>query len=139
MERIICIVLLLSASLSDVKTKTISIFTPIAGIAVGVLLLITSENKLSLLYGMIFGTVMLLFSIFSKNNFGVGDGLMIVVMGMLLGIRACFESVIVALILVMLAGVILIVIRKNWRKVQLPFLPFLLVGVIVECFLGGVN
>lgn len=127
MTIILCSLLLLVGALSDLKSKTISIIIPMAGSISGVLLLFLSGNKESLVIGAVFGMIIFLISVVVKD-FGIGDGLMIFVLGILRGINICMESILIAFVISTAWGIVLLLIKRKKEKMLIPFLPFLLVS-----------
>lgn len=129
MSKFICVCLLVIAAINDIKTKTIPVWIPIVGMLAGMALLIFSENRSELMYGGIIGLIMLFLSLAIKD-FGTGDGLMILSLGLLRGVSVCVESLFIALLLATIWGLILILIKRSGEKIYLPFIPFLLLAVI---------
>lgn len=139
MRVVVCIVMLLLASINDIRTKTIPIWLPMAGIVCGIILMFFSENKIEYVYGFIFGILMVLLSLLLKNYLGIGDSFMIMSLGLLCGLKACLEVVFVALVLTSLLGIVLCVGKRRFRETSLPFMPFLLAGVIGVGLAGGIH
>lgn len=135
MSKIICLCLLVIATINDIKTRTIPVWIPILGMLAGITLLIFTENRSELIYGGIFGFIMLLLSVAIKD-FGTGDGLVILNLGLLRGVSICVESLFIALLLATIWGLIIILIKRRTEKLYLPFVPFLLAGVIVVDVIG---
>lgn len=129
----ICInlILLIVGTMSDIRSKTISIWLPIIGIVASILLMFSSKDIKSQVWGILFGLLMISVAFISNSRFGLGDGMMILVNGALNGIFFVIESLFIALILASVVGIILILFIKMNREYRLPFIPFLLIGTII--------
>lgn len=135
MSKIICMCLLVIGTINDIKNRTIPVWLPIIGMLAGIVLLIISENRVELIYGGIFGLIMLLLSVVIKD-FGTGDGFIILSIGLLRGVSICVESLFIALLLATIWGLIIMMVKRNGKKLYLPFVPFLLVGVMAVDIIG---
>ncbi len=90
------------------------------------------EWGLSLLPGIIFIGLGWL----SKWQIGIGDGVIILIMGLWLGIR---ETVAVLLMGMFLCSIVcggLLLVRKAGRKTKVPFVPFLWAAYLIGRVLG---
>jgi leader peptidase (prepilin peptidase)/N-methyltransferase len=76
----------------------------------------------------------LVFGLFIKNGMGMGDVKLIAVLSFYLGFKTTFISILFAMIFSFFVALYLLVVQKKSRNDGVPFVPFLLVGVIV-----GVN
>ena len=130
MSTIICIALLLIGAIDDLKTKTISMWIPAIGIMSGIILFFFAENKQEIIGGCILGIIMFVISYVVKD-FGTGDGAMILMTGLLKGMNICLESLIISFFIASVSGGIIILLKKKKEKLFLPFIPFLLIGVVV--------
>lgn len=131
LRSLICILLLVVASASDLKTKTISVVIPLVGIIFSIMFIFMSVEKKIYIWGILFGLFMILISFLVKDKIGMGDGLMIMTVGGLQGIYFCMESVLIASILSAVTGIVLMLIYKAGKGFELPFIPFLLVGTTI--------
>lgn len=78
--------------------------------------------------GIIVGIGMILVSICTKQAIGLGDGLVLVVIGLFMGVWKALMILFIAGILVAIIGGLMIVLKKGSLKTSLPFIPFLLVA-----------
>lgn len=129
MSTIICIALLLIGAIDDLKTKTIPMWIPAIGIVSGIALFFFAENKQDIMGGCVLGIIMLGIS-FAVKDFGTGDGAMILMTGLLKGMNICLESLIISFFIASLSGGIIFLLRRRREKLFLPFIPFLLIGVL---------
>lgn len=87
--------------------------------------------SVSLLPGMGF----FLLSFFSREKVGYGDGWVLLMIGLFLGLYRCFLILLVGLLAESAAAVVLLIFRKIRRDKEIPFCPFLLLGMgVVVCF-----
>ena len=75
--------------------------------------------------GIIVGMGIILASICTKQAIGIGDGLVLVVIGIFMGLWKTLMILFIAGILVAIIGGIMLVLRKGNLKTSLPFIPFL--------------
>ena len=85
--------------------------------------------------GMVPGGVLFLLSFGLKGRMGSGDGIVLVIIGILLGIRTAVSVMATSLFLAFIYGCILIL--KGERNRVFPFVPFYLLGVICVWSMGG--
>lgn len=129
MSTLICIGLLIVGAIEDLKSKTISAWLPLAGIISGIILFFFTDNKQDIIGGCVLGIIMLGLSFIIKD-FGVGDGAMILMTGLLKGINICLESLIISFFIASISGGIIFLLKKEKEKLFLPYIPFLLIGVL---------
>lgn len=72
----------------------------------------------------------------TKEEIGYGDCLTIIACGILQGMAAEMEALLIALLLTALWSVRLLLRKKGGRKTRLLFLPFLLAGQLLMLVLG---
>ena len=85
-----------------------------------------------LVCGLIPGAVLMIVAWVTKEKLGMGDGVLVLCLGLGYGIEAMLMIIGVAFAVAALVSVVLMVCRKATRKTELPFLPFLLVGWLVS-------
>lgn len=93
----------------------------------------TIEN---VIFGMSVGGVLLLFSILTRGRIGAGDGILMVVTGIYLGLEQNLELLMCSLFICAVYALGLLVFRKKNRKDTVAFVPFVLVSYV--CMLAGV-
>ena len=87
--------------------------------------------------GIFLGLALLFLAFVTREEIGYGDGWLVVVMGMSLGLRFSFLAFLLALGISALVSGSLLISRKVKRNYRLPFAPFLLVGSALSFFLYG--
>lgn len=119
-------------SFEDVRNKEIGIYKVcLMGIA-GVLIHIFRRNMsiYSILGGMLLGVLLLVFSRISEGNIGVGDGLILMVTGILLGAAGNIQLFLYGLFLAGIWALVLVVFFRKKKNYEIPFIPFLLVSYV---------
>ena len=121
-------------SVIDIKSKKLPIWL-IEVFAVVCLILrwLEDVSVWKLLLGLLPGIVLLLLAICSGEKVGIGDA---VVVG-ILGIGYTIENVIsilgISLFFIAIGAIGLLILKKANRKTELPFLPYLFVGHLIVC------
>lgn len=80
--------------------------------------------------GMIPGILCLLLSFLTGQAIGYGDSLIVLICGMGLGVLQCIQILMISFAGAGLFGVVLLLTGRADRKKELPFIPFLLLGVL---------
>lgn len=81
------------------------------------------------------GLLLLLLARITGENIGYGDGISVLLVGGMAGIRNCIGALCVSLLLLSLVALVLLVIKRADRKTKIPYLPFLFAaeGVLIAC------
>lgn len=85
---------------------------------------------LSLLPGLFF----LLVSWCTKEKVGYGDGILLLITGLMVGFYLCLTGLCISLFLSVFFGVLLLFLHKAKKNSRIPFVPFLTMGMGV-CFI----
>lgn len=111
----------------DFKYKKIPWALSICFIVIGIGSVLTSSpiNWWQFL-GAVVGIGMILISVCTKQAIGLGDGLVLLVVGIFIGLWKTLMILFLAGILVAVVGIVLMVQKKGNLKTSLPFIPFLL-------------
>jgi leader peptidase (prepilin peptidase) / N-methyltransferase len=131
---------LIIISFIDIDTKTIPNSLLIYILAVGIVSCFFNsempfyEKLLGIIAG---GAPLLLINILSHGNMGWGDILFTSAAGLLLGWRLSLVSLFFAFIIGAIIGIIYMLAAHKDRKSQIPFGPFLALGMITAVFLGN--
>ncbi|MCI7739353.1 MAG: prepilin peptidase [Lachnospiraceae bacterium] len=115
----------------DIQKKQISLVSVGFFMAVGILYECVVQNKNpDVFWGLLPGAVLLGVSKLSREALGMGDALLMLVLGIYLGLEAALDVLLLALFLAAVWAGILIVVRKKGRNYAFPFVPFLLIGYV---------
>lgn len=74
-------------------------------------------------------------AILSKGGIGMGDVKLMTCIGFYTSIYEVLNISFISLLVSVLIGLFLIFFKKADKKTEIPFVPFVLVGVIIEAFL----
>ncbi|MDE5932736.1 MAG: prepilin peptidase [Lachnospiraceae bacterium] len=80
------------------------------------------------------GVFFLLTSFLTGEKVGYGDGLLLIIAGLLLGAYRCFLALCIGLVFSAAISLFLLLFRKANRHSRIPFAPFLVLGMGVVVF-----
>ncbi len=132
--------LLLICSVDDIHKKTIHLKKLIIfmiPIVIGTLIR-TDIGIIQCITGMIVGVLFIVISKVTRGAIGMGDGLLLCVTGLGLGIWRNLEMLCYALLFAAIYSSILLIRNFRNRKRKIPFVPFLFLGYICCILLGGI-
>ena len=93
------------------------------------------ESVIAALLSLIPGTGFFLLSFLTREKVGYGDGWVLLMIGLFSGFFQCFLILLVGLLLESTVAVILLALKKIQRDKEIPFSPFLLLGMgVTLCF-----
>lgn len=126
--------ILLGMSCIDYKERYVDKWLMLILLAIAVITLAridywVSINKIVALF--VFGLFILIVSKISKQV-GMGDVKVIAIMSLLFGLNSMFSIMFYALMISLIYGVAYIKLKKKNMKEEIPFIPFLLIGVITN-------
>ena len=126
-ETIAAIIFILISTIFDIKRKEIPIILlVIFGIASIVLAAkVENQNWQLVIYSLIPGAAMLALSLCTSESIGYGDGFVVLVLGVLLGISKCLSCVFLGFFLSSVYSLFLLVLKKVNGKSRFPYMPFL--------------
>lgn len=132
MNYILSGILLLISTITDIRKKEISGIVLIIFLILSIINEIVFRNSslLSIISGIGVGIFILICGYISRENIGYGDGLILVVTGILLGGYENLELLLISLFLSSIIGLFLLVIGKN-KKEGIPFIPFMFLAFLI--------
>ncbi len=84
--------------------------------------------------GLLPGAGLLLLGYLTEHKVGYGDGILLMIIGLMEGAGAVFLLFCIALFLQSVLAVLLVIIKKADKQTQIPFVPFLLLARIILLF-----
>ncbi len=137
MQKVIVLGLLGICSLEDVRHKRLTIvYILMFGIGGVILHLFAPVCSIySILCGMLLGIAMILVSLITRGNVGIGDGMLLLVTGVYLGGYGNLQLLMTGLLLSALWALRL-AFKKKKGKDEIAFAPFLLLAYFVLLFQG---
>lgn len=92
-------------------------------------------NLLSVALSLTPGAAFFLLGFVTREKVGYGDGWVLLMIGLFLDLSRCFLILLTGLFMESSAALILLVFRKVRRDKEIPFCPFLLLGMgVLLCF-----
>ncbi len=127
LRTVMVVVFLISSSVCDMRNKKIPLWVIIIFAGLGVLLAIfaPAHSFGDLVAGVGGGVVLIMVSIITAGQIGMGDGLLFVVLGIFCGSSNIGLLIYATLLCAVVAGV-LFMTRQVKRNDRLPFVPFVL-------------
>ena len=96
--------------------------------------IIKDDSWLSVFWSVLPGVVFWMLSFVTREKVGYGDGWLLIMIGIFVGLRNCFLILLTALVLESVAVLILLAVKRISGDRQVPFAPFLLLGMgVVLC------
>lgn len=126
-----------AAGFMDYKKRSIPIYLPIIGLGFGLFAYMFQQDYLikEVLIAVIPGLVFVIISIITSGKIGLGDGFIMIPFGILLGFWDSTISMIYAMIFSGIVALILLTTKKRSGNYEMPFLPFLLCGLVLNLFI----
>lgn len=135
---IVLFLLLGVCAVSDGIKKEIPLAPVWAGILFAVLLHaagVFEEKWPAVVLSVLPGVAFWLLSLLTAEKVGYGDGWILVMIGLFTGLRRCFLILLVGLMAESAVVLILLAVRKISTDREVPFVPFLLMGMGVVMWL----
>lgn len=132
------ILMLAICSVTDIKRREISLPAAIAFLIAAILYRgyqgLWWQGFFELFMRFAPGLIMIVVSFFRKEDIGIGDGILVVSTGYILGAAGNLYMLLAASVVSGIYGVSMLALKKKKRSDTLPFVPFMLVG----CILSGI-
>lgn len=131
MERYGTLLFLLFSSFLDIRKREISIpVTLLFGLAGVVYSVRTGRTMTDYLIPLGIGILILVGSVLTRGQVGMGDGWMLLALGCMLRMECYIQMACIGMLFAAAySGVLMLVFRKN-RKTEIPLVPFLLLGYV---------
>ena len=131
-------IFLIPATYSDLKEKQISLFAMVAGITLGMVKLIWGIINDGPFYmiALIPGVALMICSFIFAGKIGKGDGLALLILGAIEGYRRCVVITLIGIGAMFVFCLVGLIIRKLNRNTEIPFIPFLTVGMVISHLAG---
>ncbi len=120
-------VLLTVCAVEDLRTRKISVQWPFIALIIGVIFRVAEGTLLSWNcgIGVLVGGIFFALAVVSRQQFGIGDGLILTACGLCVGWERLISLVFCAMVLFLLVGVVKMIGGKLKGRKKLPFVPFL--------------
>ena len=118
-------------SVQDIRRKHIGVVPlTILGILNAVLCIFMGRDALHILTGLVPGVFALLVALVTKGKMGMGDGLVLLALGLVYDWDKVLALWLVALLLSAVTGIILMITKKAGLKTAMAFVPYILAGYV---------
>jgi len=130
-------ILLLYSSITDIIRREISVGAIFVFGILGILCALFGKDisAAETVLGVLIGLLLVLVSIMTKGELGMGDGILICITGLYIGFSRNILLVMGALIMSAVFSMVLLAVRKNMKQ-EYPFVPFLLMSYVIQLLLG---
>lgn len=118
-------------SVIDIKNKRIPVWMVyLLGITCFVLQYVVESSiiGIGIILGIIPGVVLLILAICSDGKIGMGDGLVVFVLGIGYTLEEVVSILGISFFFTAICSIGLLIVKKADRKTELPFLPYLFIG-----------
>lgn len=133
---IVLFILMCITGAIDIHSRKIPLWCLLIGAADAVAGLIEEALKgtgsitaVSIAIDMLPGIMFLLISWTTNEKIGYGDGMMILIIGLIMHSQLCITAVAIGLVISSMFSVIMIFTKKMNLRTRIPFIPFLTIGV----------
>lgn len=141
-ESIGVMLLLVLCSFFDIKWKKIPLWAFLAGgvwaLASVVISCVVQGSVMQVIGGTLAATlpgiIFLILSFLTEKKVGYGDGILLIILGVLEGLKNVSFICCIGLFLQSLVAVVLVMLRKADKQTCIPFIPFLLTAKIILVF-----
>lgn len=119
-------------SIQDIKSKKIHLYLIAVGFVSSLLVSFLYHDAVLLerVAGAIPGLFLLALNPITRGQIGIGDGLIVVIMGICLGFTLTASILLLGLFVAAFYSAILLIFKKAGRKKTIPFVPFLFLGFL---------
>ncbi len=131
-ESILTAVFLTVCSYTDIKKKLVSVKVIVLFFLIGALICLNSGNSaLAVIMRLLPGVFFVILSKVSGGKIGEGDGMVLLVTGLYLGLIENVWLLCLALFLSAVFSVAVLILKKSGKNESFPFVPFMLAAFIL--------
>ena len=132
-ENIFVLVFLLLNSITDIRKKKVNIGLAAVFVLLAAILIMTGVGirPLDALLGTLIGIAMLGLSKLTGEKIGYGDGIVIAVTGLFLGLFSNFVLICITSFLSGVFGIVLMLFKKADKNTEIPMAPFMAAAMAV--------
>lgn len=129
---ILLFIILIPACIQDIKEKSVSVLITSVGLGAGLIInLVLHTDKIPrLLLCIIPGLFLLACAKITHEAIGYGDGLIMLAIGNIVGLVSSTKILFSALLIAGFYSIGLMAVKKAGKETVVPFVPFLLLGVL---------
>ena len=132
--RIVCTLMILVflgvSTYFDFRWKSIPIWVQGMGVIFLCTSIIIEGQKLNWnhIFSLMPGMFLLTLSFVTRENIGYGDGISVLILGGMIGVKNCIWVLCISLMMMSFVGIVLMVTKRANRKTRIPYIPFMFVA-----------
>lgn len=121
-------------SITDIRKKILPKKMILIGAIAAIILTVIWQRRelLAICLSVFPGAFLLILSYLSKEQIGYGDGICILVLGILTPIEALLVQLMLSFTLLFMTSAVLLMLKKGNKKTRIPYIPYLLMGVLLQ-------
>ena len=120
----------------DFKYKMIPLWLSVVGAVLGAGFCIMEKRDVeSILWALVPGILAMIFSKLTNEVMGYGDGITLMVLGVFLPLERIVSIGMLAFVIAGVAALFLLVVFRKKGSYRIPFVPFLAVAYVMDCFI----
>ncbi len=136
---IIALLIMLMASVEDLARKEISMWIIIFGGVISLFMsiwrfIVEAYGPKDIVEGLIPGIIILVLAFISREGIGYGDGLLLLTIGPVFGIKSEVIGLMIAFFTSGIVSAFLLMIKRTGKRYTIPFVPFMTLGMGVSLF-----
>ena len=136
----VVITMLAVETVSDIRTRKISLLRLSAFLAAGIVFNIVMKYQTlwSLLGGIAPGLILMLYARLTGEGIGYGDCVLFIVSGIFIGFFDNLKLLFLSLVLASVVGGVLVLLKKGNFRMKIPFVPCILSAYVIMIVLENV-
>lgn len=121
-------------SIRDIRTGRIRVrWLLFAAMIFGILALVVQQRDAAgLMLSLLPGSCLLLLGFITREQIGYGDGAAVLILGLVMQAELLLRLLLTASLLLSAVGLFLLIGKKLQRSSRIPYLPFLLAGMVIN-------
>ena len=129
---VLLLTVLLPMAIKDFRIKKVNGYICLISIlsALSIRVFVVGESDIIILLDLIPGVVFYIMSVATKGAVGKGDALVLMFIGSVMGFKLELTALLVSLLFSAAIALFLFAFRKAGKDTEIPFVPFLSIGVI---------
>ena len=121
------------AVIQDIKNKSIGISIIVVMTVLVAIKRFFYNSAVDDVGGLVIGIIFIIISVLSRQAFGLGDSIMMLQLGVGYGVEKLVSIIMISFTLTFIVGASLLLTKKRNMKYEMPFLPYMLIGVVITC------
>ena len=133
----VLLILLIIISVYDIRYRSIPIWCIMAGFSGAVIYIACTGNVniYEIVLDVLPGAVFILIAFCTREKVGYGDGLVVLIMGIVMHADLCIFALTCGLIISAIFSAVMVASRRLGLRAEIPFVPFLTLGTGVAVWL----